>query len=132
MDALQLNLHIYTPTISAARYHALYGDIPQPDTPQHDDFSKMVKLQPFNHAMDLWKPDIWLNGIRSGQNTFRKNLDIFTFGSHKTIRVAPMFHLSEKDVAQYVSDHKLTDNYDYFDPTKVEEHRECGLLKQYD
>ena len=39
-----------------------------------------------------------------------------------------MFHLTELDVEEYIYEHKLPDNDDYFDPTKGEEHRECGLL----
>ena len=69
-------------------------------------------------------PDIWLNGIRHDQNAYRKDLHIFTFGSHGTVRVAPMFHLAEADVEKYILDRDLPDNLDYFDPTKGEEHRE--------
>jgi len=39
-----------------------------------------------------------------------------------------MFHLNELDVEEYIYDNELPDNHDYFDPTKGEEHRECGLL----
>ena len=60
------------------------------------------------------------------QNAYRKDLHIFTFGSHGTVRVAPMFHLAEADVEKYILDRDLPDNLDYFDPTKGEEHRECG------
>jgi len=105
-----------------------YGPIPQVDTPEHDRFSEIVKLEPFNRAMSEVKPDVWLNGIRHDQNAHRKNLDVFTFGSHNTVRVAPMFNLTELDVEEYIYDRELPDNNDYFDPTKVEEHRECGLM----
>lgn len=127
---LDLNLHVYSPKMSAAHYSAVYGDIPAFDTPEHDRFSEIVKLEPFNRAMSELRPDVWLNGIRHDQNTHRKNLDVFTFGSHQTVRVAPMFHLTELDVEEYIFDRDLPDNHDYYDPTKGEEHRECGLLLQ--
>jgi len=130
VDHLQLNLKVYSPKMSAAHYTAVYGDIPELDTPQHDAFSQIVKLEPFNRAMSELQPDVWLNGIRHDQNGHRKNLDIFTFGSHQTVRTAPMFHLTELDVEEYIYNHDLPDNHDYFDPTKGEEHRECGLLLQ--
>lgn len=130
VERLQLNLHVYSPKMSAAHYTAVYGDIPALDTPAHDRFSEIVKLEPFNRAMSELKPDVWLNGIRHDQNAHRKNLDVFTFGSHGTIRTAPMFHLSELDVEEYIYTHDLLDNHDYFDPTKGEEHRECGLMLQ--
>lgn len=128
VDKLQLNLKVYSPKMSAAHYTAVYGDIPALDTPEHDNFSQIVKLEPFKRAMSELKPDVWLNGIRHDQNAHRKNLNVFTFGSHDTVRVAPMFHLNELDVEEYIYDNDLPDNHDYFDPTKGEEHRECGLL----
>ncbi len=128
VDHLDLNLKVYSPKMSAAHYTAVHGSVPPLDTPEHDEFSQIVKLEPFNRAMEELQPDIWLNGIRHDQNAHRKTLDIFTFGSHGTVRVAPMFHLNELDVEEYIYDRDLPDNHDYFDPTKGEEHRECGLL----
>lgn len=128
VEYLNLNLQVYSPKMSAAHYTAVHGTIPPLDTPEHDEFSRIVKLEPFNRAMQDLQPDIWLNGIRHDQNAHRKNLDIFTFGSYGTVRVAPMFHLNELDVEEYIFDRDLPDNHDYFDPTKGEEHRECGLL----
>ncbi|MFT6047844.1 MAG: phosphoadenosine phosphosulfate reductase [Arenicella sp.] len=128
VEHLDLNLQVYSPKMSAAHYTAMHGNIPPLATPEHDRFSRIVKLEPFNRAMQDFQPDVWLNGIRHDQNAHRKNLDIFTFGSHRTVRVAPMFQLNELDVEEYIYDRDLPDNYDYFDPTKGEEHRECGLL----
>jgi len=128
VTTLNLNLRTYSPKMSAAHYNAVYGGIPQLDTPEHDFFSRTVKLEPFNRAMQELQPDVWLNGIRHDQNAHRKNLDVFTQGNHGTIRVAPMFHLREIDVEEYVYENALPDNDVYFDPTKGEEHRECGLL----
>ncbi len=130
VETLNLNLQVYSPKMSAAHYTAVYGDIPPIDTPEHDRFSEIVKLEPFNRAMSELKPDVWLNGIRHDQNSHRKELDVFTFGSHQTVRVAPMFHLTELDVEEYIYERDLPDNHDYYDPTKGEEHRECGLLLQ--
>jgi phosphoadenosine phosphosulfate reductase len=125
---LNLNLQVYSPKMSAAHYTAVYGPIPELDTPGHDLFSRIVKLEPFDRAMEDLKPDIWLNGIRHDQNAFRQDLHIFTFGSHGTVRVAPMFHLTGDEVENYILERDLPDNHDYFDPTKGEEHRECGLM----
>lgn len=127
-DNLGLDLHVYTSQVTAARRQAVWGDIPQLDTPEHDVFSREVKLEPFERALREWQPDIWLNGIRRHQTEHRKTLDIFTTGALQTVRVAPMFHLSALDVEEYIYEHDLPDNDDYFDPTKGEEHRECGLL----
>lgn len=125
---LGLNLNVYTSQVTAARRQAVSGDIPPLDTPEHDQFSREVKLEPFERALKEWAPDIWLNGIRRHQTEHRKTLDIFTTGAQGTVRVAPMFHLTELDVEEYIYENDLPDNDDYFDPTKGEEHRECGLM----
>ena len=64
VERLNLNLQVYSPKMSAAHYTAVYGEIPPLDTPEHDRFSEIVKLEPFNRAMSELKPDVWLNGIR--------------------------------------------------------------------
>ena len=128
VKTLNLNLHVYSPKMSAAHYTAVHGEIPLLDTAEHDLFSEIVKLEPFNRAMTELKPDVWLNGIRHDQNEHRKALDVFTFGSHGTVRVAPMFNLDKEDVEEYILNNNLPDNDVYFDPTKGEEHRECGVM----
>ena len=130
VERLNLNLQVYSPKMSVAHYTAIHGQIPPLDTPEHDHFTEIVKLEPFNRAMAEIQPDVWLNGIRHHQSAHRKNLDIFTYGSNGTVRVAPMFHLDELDVEEYIFDLELPDNEDYFDPTKGEAERECGLMLQ--
>jgi phosphoadenosine phosphosulfate reductase len=127
-ERLGLDLHVYTSPVTAARRQAVRGEIPPLNTPEHDAFSREVKLEPFERALKEFKPDFWMNGIRHDQNAFRKTLDVVTAGPLGTLRAAPMFHLTELDVEEYIYEHKLPDNDDYFDPTKGEEHRECGLL----
>ena len=38
-----------------------------------------------------------------------------------------MFYWTEVDLERYVYEHDLPDNEDYYDPTKVNDDRECGL-----
>ena len=42
-------------------------------------------------------------------------------------KVAPLLNWSSKQMNDYLKQHALPNNFDYFDPTKVEEKRECGL-----
>ena len=43
------------------------------------------------------------------------------------IKVAPLLHWSSKDLHEYCVKHGLPNNFDYVDPTKGEDNRECGL-----
>jgi len=44
VERLDLNLKVYSPKMSAAHYTAVHGAIPPLDTPEHDNFSQIVKL----------------------------------------------------------------------------------------
>jgi len=73
-------------------------------------------------------PAVWITALRKVQNPNRAELDIVSedtnFGS---IKVSPLFHLSDTDMESYLSEHKLPNEWDYFDPAKADDKRECGL-----
>ena len=41
----------------------------------------------------------------------------------------PVFYWSEEEMEAYITENNLPDEKRYFDPTKIAEHRECGLHK---
>ena len=49
------------------------------------------------------------------------------FNPDGLIKVAPLLHWSSKDLYTYCEAHGLPNNFDYVDPTKGEDNRECGL-----
>ena len=92
--------------------------------------AQQVKLEPFKRAMSEHKPDVWFTNLRKGQTAFRDSLDIITQGSDGIIKVSPFFYWSDDQLDTYLSEHDLPNEQDYYDPTKVLEHRECGLHTQ--
>lgn len=129
MDQLQLNMHIYTPQMTAERRNALMGGIPHPDDDRalFAEFVRQVKLEPFQRAVAALQPDVWLTGIRREETEFRKTLDIVSRDSRGLLRVAPLFYWSEQEVSRYMREHELPSCRHYFDPTKLDEKSECGL-----
>jgi phosphoadenosine phosphosulfate reductase len=129
IERLNLNIHVYNPLMSAERRNALMGGIPHPDdNPElHTEFTRQVKLEPFQRALDELKPEVWLTGIRRDETEFRKSLDILSVDNRGLLRVAPLFYWSEQDVADYMRAHNLPTCQHYFDPTKVSSDAECGL-----
>lgn len=124
---LKLNVHVYNPQQSAARRDVIMG-IPDVDDPQHEEFTRQVKLEPFGRALQEMAPDIWLTAIRKEQTEFRKGLQIVTQGQPGgVLKVAPVFHWAEVDLQRYLKQHNLPNESNYYDPTKVLENRECGL-----
>jgi len=126
---LQLNMHYFTPQVTSKRREIVYGGIPSiDDETAHDEFTREVKLEPFARAMAEFMPEVWLTAIRKEQTPFRDSLDIVTTDiTTGLIKVAPLFYWTELDLEEYLVEHDLPIEEDYFDPTKVLKNRECGL-----
>ncbi len=129
IDRLGLNMHYYTPKVTAKRREVVYGGIPSiDDEAAHDEFTREVKLEPFGRAMAEFQPEVWLTAIRKEQTPFRDSLDIITQDiTTGVIKVAPLFYWTELDLEEYLVENDLPIEEDYHDPTKVLKDRECGL-----
>ncbi|HEY0913586.1 MAG TPA: phosphoadenosine phosphosulfate reductase family protein [Solimonas sp.] len=125
---LKLRRLIYQPLRSRAHREAVDGaDVPALDTPEHDRFTEEVKLEPFRRALRELQPKIWITGVRSGDTAHRAGMDPVSLDGRGVIKVAPILHWTSKDLWQYLKQHGLPDNLDYYDPTKGDDKRECGL-----
>ena len=126
---LGLDLRAYLPRISAAHRDAVEGPIPANDDEEGlKKFSASMKLEPFRRGMKELAPTIWITALRKVQNPNRAGLDIVSvddnFGS---LKVSPVFYLSDEEMESYLAEHHLPNEWDYFDPAKADEKRECGL-----
>lgn len=126
IEELDLNISIYVPKLSAAFRDTILG-IPLVDTPEHDEFTNQVKLEPFQRAMSEHQPDLWFTNLRKGQTTFRNSIDVLSKGKNGVFKVSPFYDYSDEDLDTYLQQHQLTTEHNYFDPTKVLANRECGL-----
>ena len=125
---LELKMHIYSPDMTSERRNAIMGGIPTiQDEDLHGEFTRQVKLDPFSQALEDLKPEIWLTGIRQEETEHRQGLDIVSLDGRGILKVAPVFYWSEDDVEAYMEAHELPTCRHYFDPTKVNDGRECGL-----
>ena len=125
---LALDIHVYSPLMTSERRNAIMGGIPTVDEEaRHEDFTEQVKLEPFNRALEEFKPEIWLTGIRREETEHRKSLDIVSVDNRGIIKVAPIFYWSDDEVEAYMESQQLPSCKHYFDPTKVFDGRECGL-----
>lgn len=124
---LDLNLSIYLPKRSSAHRNAVDGPVPGLDDPRHEAFTAEVKLEPFARALRETAPDVWFTALRASDTAVRAQMQPVSINPDGLIKVAPLLHWSSKDLYQYLTTHNLPNNFDYFDPTKGEENRECGL-----
>lgn len=126
---LNLNLRSYFPRLSAAHRDAVHGPIPDPSNEDGlKRFSAMMKLEPFQRGMRELAPRVWITALRQVQNANRAGLDIVTADANfGTIKVSPLFYAADADLEAYLAEHQLPNEWDYFDPAKADEKRECGL-----
>ena len=128
---LKLNVKAYVPRMTAAHYNALHGGAPEP-TPENEEliktFSTVMKLEPFQRGMNELAPKVWITALRRVQNPNRAGLDIVSEDANfGTLKVSPVFYWTDKDMHNYLTEHHLPNEWDYFDPAKADEKRECGL-----
>lgn len=127
IERLHLNIHVFTPEMTAARRDALMNGIPAIDSELHAEFTRQVKLEPFQRVIAQFRPAFWLTAIRKDETDFRRTLDIASKGPNGIIKIAPFLNWTEVDMENYLYEHGLPQVGRYFDPTKGESTRECGL-----
>lgn len=128
---LDLNLITYLPKRSRAHREALEGPFPGIDDPRHEAFTQEVKIEPFERALREMAPDVWFTALRAEDTPERARMAPLSRNADGLLKVAPLLSWSARDMYQYLQAHDLPNEFDYFDPTKVEEKRECGLHLQH-
>jgi phosphoadenosine phosphosulfate reductase len=126
---LNLNLKPYLPLLSAAHRDAIYGSVPTTENEADlKKFSALMKLEPFQRGMKELAPKVWITTLRKVQNPNRAGLDIVSLDENfGALKVSPFFYFSDADMEAYLAQHQLPNEWDYFDPAKADEKRECGL-----
>jgi len=128
-ESLGLNIKAYLPLITPAHRDAIHGPIPSTDDEEGlKKFSAVMKLEPFQRGMKELAPKIWITALRQVQNPNRAELDIVSpDGNFGSLKISPFFYFSDADMEAYLEKHHLPNEWDYFDPAKADEKRECGL-----
>ncbi len=128
IEKLNLNMQIVTPTMTAEYYNVAHGGIPTIDEEEaHNRFTEIFKLEPFKRGLDELNPDVWLTAVRKDQTAFRQDMETVSEGPNGVIKVAPLLEWTEADMQAYIEANDLPNELKYFDPTKAEFGRECGL-----
>ncbi len=128
---LKLNIQAFVPKLTAAHYDASHGGMPEP-TEEHEAaikaFSTVMKLEPFQRGMKQLAPTVWFTALRKVQNPNRAELDIVSLDNNfGSLKVSPVFNWTDEEMEAYLEEHNLPNEWNYFDPAKADEKRECGL-----
>jgi len=126
---LGLNLKPYLPSMTPAHRDSVHGPVPSPEDEEGlKKFSAVMKLEPFQRGMRELAPTVWITALRKIQNPNRAELDIVSADSNfGSLKISPVFHLTDEEMDSYLTEFDLPNEWDYFDPAKADEKRECGL-----
>lgn len=130
IEQLKLNIEIYAPEMTSTRRNVMLGGIPDVEDPRHEEFTRQVKLEPFERATRHLEAEVWITGIRREQTAYRQSVKIASWSNKGLLKVAPLLNWNQAQLKAYLQEYNLPDEQDYFDPTKVHDARECGLQTQ--
>lgn len=128
IEQFNLNIDLFVPKQTTA-YRDVYLGVPSVEDPKHEQFTYEVKIEPFLRAFEKHQPDFWFTNLRKGQTALRDGLGIVSEGKNGVIKFSPFYEYSDKELDEYLKAYDLPNEFKYFDPTKVESNRECGLHK---
>jgi len=129
MSRFKLNVHTYIPLQSKAFTDATLG-MPDVNNSNHNEFTEIVKLEPFRRALKEHQPQVWFTNIRVRQTELRKSKDILSYSKDGILKVSPFYYWTDNELDEYLEVNNLPKNSTYFDPVKALENRECGIHLQ--
>jgi len=104
-DRLSLNLKVFSPRVTPARYEPLHGKTWEyPEGMEH--YHQTFKVEPLQRALDQLNVTAWLAGLRSNQTDHRATLRTVE-KQNGIYKVHPILNWSRKDVGDYMTTHNL-------------------------
>ena len=129
MEKLNLNVETYRALMSKSEVERQIG-LPTLEDDNFEQFSEVVKLEPFRRALNETKPDLWFTNIRVRQTEYRNRKDILSWSKDGILKVSPFYYWTDADLDVYLKSKNLPKNTTYFDPVKALQNRECGIHLQ--
>ncbi len=105
-ERLKLNLHIYTPKLTAARQEALFGKLWEQGEEGLKKYNLMNKVEPMNRALMDFNAKGWLAGLRRDQSSTRGHLDIVMKQKNIT-KIHPIIDWTDREIYQYLTNNDL-------------------------
>lgn len=102
---LSLNLKVYNPAVTPARYEALHGKTWE-YAEGLDHYHQVFKVEPLQRALEELEVKAWLAGLRAEQTEHRASLRPVE-RQDGLYKVHPILRWSRKDVGEYMARHDL-------------------------
>ncbi len=105
-DKLNLNLHVYRPTHSAAWQEAQHGKRWDQGLAGIDAYNQDNKVEPMQRAIEELKVGTWFSGLRRNQSIERARTP-FVERSGDRFKAYPIADWSDKDIYDYLRKYEL-------------------------
>jgi phosphoadenosine phosphosulfate reductase len=129
IQKFNLNMNVYTPNATEKHIQELKEKSIINDE-KHQQFSEVVKLEPFRRALKKHQPKLWFTNIRVRQTEYRNSKDILSYSKDGILKVSPFYYWSDKELDIHLIENNLPKNESYFDSIKLTKNRECGIHLQ--
>ncbi|MGB5810089.1 MAG: phosphoadenylyl-sulfate reductase [Polyangiales bacterium] len=103
---LDLDVHFYGASMSAARQEALYGKLWEQGEDGVQRYLQINKVEPMQRALDELAADAWMAGLRAEQTEHRASLRRVDRQNGR-IKLHPILRWSADDVEAYMDEHDL-------------------------
>ena len=104
--SLSLNLKFYTPTVSSARQEALYGKLWEQGDEGVEEYLRINKVEPMQHALSDLKAKAWVAGVRADQTDHRASLRRVDMQDGR-VKIHPILHWTTEEIDAYLKDNNL-------------------------
>lgn len=105
---LSLNLKVYSPKVTPARYEALHGKTWE-YAEGMDHYHEVFKIEPLQRALEELNVKAWLAGLRAEQTDHRASLRPVEM-QDGIYKVHPILRWTRKQVGEYLTQHELPYN----------------------
>ncbi len=103
---LDLNLHVYNPTFTAARQEALYGKRWEQGETALAAYNRLNKVEPMNRALRDLGATAWISGLRRSQSSTREKRT-FAEQQNRILKLYPILDWSDRDIYRYLTENNL-------------------------
>lgn len=103
---LRLNLHVYQPTMTAARQEALHGKLWEQGQEGLQRYGLINKIEPMSRALGALGASAWLSGIRRSQSASRQATPVLV-RQNRTFKIHPLIDWTDRDIHRYLETHGL-------------------------
>lgn len=105
-EQLQLDIRVYQPRMTAARFEALHGKTWEAGQSGLERYALTHKIEPMNRALQELGGEAWLSGVRRSQSSTRAGRG-FAERQNRVTKLYPILDWSDEQVESYLRQRQL-------------------------